>query len=441
MNPLEKSRPIGQKMRPPDSRFDPRAHFHDHDHDDAADRRDREPCDHEEFSFSASDKWGIKKKLGAKRSVKVSMIAAHYRKRADELVAQGYEIESPEVRSMLDAAASYRRRAERIGGCASQIQTKSCEDGHVHKITRAILCHDRACPTCQWRRALKYGQAFYESCEAHPGDYIHLIFSVPNPPNENLREVLNILQKAVGMTLRHPLIKPWIQGYGRSLETTHNETTDTFHPHVHVMPLVSDNYFSDQNPLSKGPYGPRLWRWIFSDILESLNWRDLYPAAYKERDPDTGAYIRNISDFGIKKVSSVRAGAIEVCGRYIAKEEDINSLSVRSLAIWMHAVAGQRLWNTGGVLKTNQDPDEEDLIHIRESRAETVCSVCGKPLVIIDWEWNRGRYRKSDHPLSWPQNEADYFRLANRQRRRNREERNQIYEESVFDFFRRLAND
>jgi plasmid rolling circle replication initiator protein Rep len=271
----------------------------------------------------------------------------------------------------------YSRRAERMAQCANGIQAKSCPDGHHHKITRAQLCRDRACPVCAGRRSLALAARTRQAMERAGGRFLLLTLTVKSPPDGELKKTVKHISTNFGAMMRDGRLRGVVGGYIRTLETTRSAAG--WHPHIHALLRVDDGYFNRTNGL----------------YIEQQEWCDLW-RQYARLDYNPVVDVRAVHE-------AQSAGAAAEVSKYVTKGADILKYSLPELQEWLEAVKGVRLWSAGGCLKINDKAVENEMINNVDSvETPDVCPVCGKRLVLQDyWHTSRG-YMPSPVPLSWP---------------------------------------
>jgi plasmid rolling circle replication initiator protein Rep len=297
-------------------------------------------------SFNASEKWPIKKIAASKMAARLSMLGGQY-----------------------------KRRAERMASCSHFLQTSSCPDGHMHKIIRANLCKDRACPVCAWRRSMRLAVRTAEAMAKAGGRYLLLTLTIPNPPLGELRESLQLLTKSFGRMMKHSRLRGIVGGHVRTLEITANLDDSTWHPHIHALLRVEESYFRS------------------ALYLHQSDWLDLWRSV--SRIPETTQVdIRPADQDSYKEVA-----------KYTTKDADLQSLPLPWFSEWLEAVKGLRLWSSGGCLKINQNEIEEiEVVDELKASESDICPVCGSHLQTVDWEFsfNESIYKPSLSPVMWP---------------------------------------
>lgn len=157
----------------------------------------------------------------------------------------------------------WEQKESRVRGCGTWLMGDLYERAGEHKyvLTGANFCRTMLCPMCQWRRALKLYSTMlriwtfvfddYRTIEFDESKHrvlpqlraLLLTLTVPNVSGENLRDTIASMSDGWSR-LRKLADFDAIKGYYRCLEVTYNASNNTYHPHYHVLLLVTDDYFS-----------------------------------------------------------------------------------------------------------------------------------------------------------------------------------------------------
>lgn len=283
---------------------------------------------------------------------------------------------------------TYKGRAERMAGCAHHVQTMSCPDGHHHRVTRAVLCKDRLCPVCGWRRARALAARTAAIMQQVGGRYLLLTLTIPNPPDNTLGKACREMTAAFGRMMRDPRLRGVVGGAIRTLEITRKR--GSWHPHIHALLRVEDSYFRS------------------ALYLHQSDWLELWRKAIG-RDDITQVDIRP-ADIG---------GAAEVA-KYVTKSAEIEALTLDQLDELASAIKGLRLWSASGCLKIREADIEAELIQHADADHQSICPECGAVLQRIDHTWTGDGYRPSPYPINWPRTNAEMDKAAREGRRRRR---------------------
>lgn len=152
---------------------------------------------------------------------------------------------------------------ERVKSCGDILKFIREPDGKL-RLYQAYFCKNKLCPMCNWRRAMKYSyqtsQIVDEAIKEEPkGRFLFLTLTVKNVEGERLSETISSLTQSFDRLFRRAKVKKNLIGYLRSVEVTHNEKENTYHPHVHVLLMVRPSYFnSKDNYITREEWG-EMW--------------------------------------------------------------------------------------------------------------------------------------------------------------------------------------
>jgi Plasmid rolling circle replication initiator protein and truncated derivatives len=285
---------------------------------------------------------------------------------------------------------AYKGRAERMAGCGHHIQTMSCPDGHHHRVVRAVLCKDRLCPICGWRRAGALAARTRVIMQTIGGRYLLLTLTVPNPQDGELAKTCRELTQAYGRLMRLPRLRGVIGGSIRTLEVTRKNKT--WHPHIHALLRVEESYFRS------------------ALYIDQEEWLNLWKVAMRRTD---------ITQVDIRPADI--SGATEVA-KYVTKTAELNRYTLDQLHELAQAIKGLRLWSASGCLKISEEDIEAELLEHAGAEHQSTCPECGAVLQKVDHTWMGQGYKVAPYPVNWPQTNAE----MDRARREGRRRRSQI---------------
>lgn len=253
------------------------------------------------------------------------------------------------------------KKAERLRGCADIISFAVDEEGKK-RLNTAWFCRVRLCPICQWRRSLKvYGQAI-EIMKLvdrdKPHGWIMLNLTVRNVDGCDLENELNLLNESWRRMTRSSIWKKTVLGSMRSIEVTHNleigDNYDTYHPHIHSLLCVEQNYFSGHHYLSR-----EAWTKLWIESAKLSYWPQVF----------------------VRRIRGCTAGALAEVAKYATKPgsyilpDDLDMMS-STVQVLDRALNKRRLVSWQGNLKKAKqelkldDIDSGDLIHTSEKELE-----------------------------------------------------------------------
>ncbi|HEN0860341.1 TPA: protein rep [Streptococcus agalactiae] len=151
---------------------------------------------------------------------------------------------------------------ERVQTCGDVLRFVRREDGSL-KLYQAYFCKNKLCPMCNWRRSMKYSyqtsRIVDEAIKQEPKSrFIFLTLTVKNVAGNDLNKTLTSLTQSFDRLFRRAKVKKNMIGYLRSVEVTHNELTNEYHPHIHVLLMLKTSYFKGGNYISQEEWG-NMW--------------------------------------------------------------------------------------------------------------------------------------------------------------------------------------
>ena len=222
-------------------------------------------------------------------------------------------------------------KAGAVYGCGTFIRTGK-RNGH-EVITEANFCRQRLCQVCAWRRAAKFTAQMFpvmRNLEASGYKAIFVTLTIKNQPAAGVSYALDTLLKGWDRLIHN---NRWyrtnVKGFVRSLEVTYNITTDTYHPHIHALLFMPQDYAQ-----RGGNY--KTQKEIQAD----------WTAATK-LDYNPIVDVRAVKKQKTKS-NTTKAAVVETL-KYCYKV-DQRSISDKTIATLLYALAGRRLVSFGGVV-------------------------------------------------------------------------------------------
>ena len=151
---------------------------------------------------------------------------------------------------------------ERVISCGDTLQFIQNQDGNL-KLYQAYFCKNKLCPMCNWRRSMKYSyqtsRIVDEAIKQSPkGRFLFLTLTVKNVEGQALNSTISQLTKSFDRLFKRAKVQRNLLGYLRSVEVTHNEDDNSYHPHIHVLMMMRPSYFKGENYISQKEWG-NLW--------------------------------------------------------------------------------------------------------------------------------------------------------------------------------------
>lgn len=277
---------------------------------------------------------------------------------------------SMSVAKKLYSAGLYRVSSN-ILNCANYAVRVTCPDcGETHHIN-LMYCRERLCPLCQYKRSLKIKHNtmdIVKRVEEVNTDiqYLFITLTMRNCYGDELQKAIDDeLAAWAKLTDKRKRFKKVCRGYIRTLEVTYNAEKHSYHPHLHIIMAVSDDYFTNPNLYLTHNDIAEHWR-----TAMNLSYRPVIDvrAITKEGQKiiiDAGEDIRE--DIIIKKLDNrelqYEHAVSEVC-KYAVKfnYEKAPAIALKTLYEALH---GRRLISYGGIFRIAkqelQIPDEENV--------------------------------------------------------------------------------
>lgn len=256
-------------------------------------------------------------------------------------------------------------KAVRLASCARWLEFAVPPEGDDkrYKITKTSSCHVRLCPVCQWRRSVNtYRNMAQIYAHSRLKEYKHIFVTVTqkNVPAEELGAELKRISDAYTAMLRRKPFKDIVKGYARTIEVTRNEKTGEYHPHIHAIWTVHQNY------------GRKVY--ITQEELR-MEWAKALGLDY-------------LPQCNMKKIKNVDGKSLAEISKYSVKPGDYitNSLqeSADLLRIIDPALDGKRFVSYGGLIREIK----QDIF--RNGNLEDIES---NPIPATEWEtWERHLY-------------------------------------------------
>ena len=237
-------------------------------------------------------------------------------------------------------------RAQLIKDCGTFLEFARTPDGQ-QRLHNANFCRQRMCAMCQWRRSMKLGvqaDRIYKVLSDRGYKHVFMTLTVKNCTGDELSGEINELYEAASRLKRMKVYKA-VKGAYRALEVTYNQEADTYHPHLHYLLTVPEEYFHAETYIKH------------DDLMEA--WRK---AARLDYDPSV-----QIEGLHQKEGQSITSACAELT-KYPVKMAEINSSKV--FQTMDNALRGRRLIQWTGIaaevrkeLKL-EDIEEGNLIQI-----------------------------------------------------------------------------
>lgn len=224
-------------------------------------------------------------------------------------------------------------------------------DEETGQITGANFCKQRLCPVCNYRRSTMLWHKVSNVISDIQNEKLLITLTVKNCTGDNLKATIDgILESFHRLTSRR-MWKRNIVGFIRGLEITYNSQEDTFHPHIHILAVASENYFKEDYI---DVHTLRKW-WTESARL------DYYVQVDIRKIKTTDKAVAEVVKYAVKMADIL--------------QQDADEKRLRATQTLASCIVGRRLISTGGLIKKLAKQknicidDEIDLSEKRENSA------------------------------------------------------------------------
>lgn len=245
-------------------------------------------------------------------------------------------------------------------------------DYETGEILKANFCKMRICPVCNY---IKSSINFYKikNCvqyikEKYKAEFIFISLTVENCSKEKLAETITHLLQSLNRLNNRKTFKRSVLGFIRGLEITYSKKRDDFHPHIHMIVAVPQDYFYANNK-----------NYITIDKLREW-WTE-------------SARLDYFVQVDIRKVDKSDNAISEVAKYSIKMAEILNACSdekqIKATQTVYECTYGRRLIGTSGVFKEAlkvlkiSDMDSFELESLRQNHKTK-----------IDLTWENGNYKE-----------------------------------------------
>jgi hypothetical protein len=263
------------------------------------------------------------------------------------------------------------------------------------RLNAANFCRGRLCPLCNWRRSVKLKYQLrsvlaevFRANSAHR--VIMLTLTVPNVDDPEFEELIGKLLKGFERLSKYTRFRAAVEHWFRALEIAPGRKgKKRWHPHIHVLLVVSEEYFDPKSDL----------------YIPHAEWRAMWERAVQSQD-------RRIVDIRIRNDPGEVAKYVTKPGAYLKingngawwcdperLETLHDALASRRLVAWSRSLSAIR--RKLGFVKDDNVP--EDLVDVGEDD-DTDAWV---PFREVQYRWRRNeRGRMAYHlwfvrPVVW----------------------------------------
>lgn len=282
---------------------------------------------------------------------------------------KGRKILSLKLSDIFEELGYKETLVERVATCGDVLRFVRREDGSL-RLYQAYFCKNKLCPMCNWRRSMKYSYQTSRivdmAIQKQPrGRFLFLTLTVKNVPGNQLNSALSSLTKSFDRLFKRAKVQKNLLGYLRSVEVTHNEKENTYHPHIHVLMMVKSSYFKGNE-----------------NYISQKDWGDMWSQSLKVD------YIPMVDIRAVKEQGKGLKGAILETAKYPTKPIELDVENKQVVDDLYNGLYRKRQLGYGGLFKEIKkqlqldDVENGDLVHTAEEENDVSA---GTKIVAI---WN-----------------------------------------------------
>ena len=288
---------------------------------------------------------------------------------------RGRKVLSLKLADIFENLGYKKSLVERVQTCGDVLRFIRREDGSL-KLYQAYFCKNKFCPMCNWRRSMKYSYQTSRivdgAIKQEPkGRFLFLTLTVKNTEGEALNSTISQLTKSFDRLFRRAKVKKNLLGYLRSVEVTHNEDDNSYHPHIHVLMMVRPSFFQSKK-----------------DYITQKEWSDMWSQSLKVD------YVPMVDIRTVKEKGKGMRGAILETAKYPTKPIKLDIENKQVVDDLYNGLYRKRQLGFGGLFKTIKkqlaldDVETGDLVHTSDN-AESISK--GTEIIAI-WNANKQNY-------------------------------------------------
>ena len=203
---------------------------------------------------------------------------------------------SMKVADLYDEIEEYER-ADNLRTCGTALLFGKRSTGQSDLIY-GNFCKDRFCPHCMYRNMLKKVANLNKAIDVVGGQYIMLTLTVPNVRALDLKDTIKRITHAFSEFYSDERFKGKFKGYQRNIEVTYNKKDFTFHPHIHCIINVDDDYYKFSGKYVTRDEVLQIWRNYYHDqSIVSVDIRKIKDDNLKHSVVEVCKYVTKLSDW------------------------------------------------------------------------------------------------------------------------------------------------
>lgn len=167
-------------------------------------------------------------------------------------ILKGYNV--PIIKTLLQLGES--RKAAALDQCGTFLDIWHDSEG-IERVKSSNFCRERLCSVCAWRRQARFlatTEPALKKIDIEHGNkaqYIFITLTVKNCQASSLSGEITRILKAWDRLYKRKPFAAYALGGVRSVEVTYNSDNNTYHPHLHALVLMKNEYFKRGNIISQ----------------------------------------------------------------------------------------------------------------------------------------------------------------------------------------------
>lgn len=293
--------------------------------------------------------------------------------------------------------------------CGSRIVVARNKETGVLEVAAGYFCQKRLCALCAFRRSVK---KFMNTAEIIAQDeysnmqWVFITLTIKNCTGEDLKKTIERILSAFSKMTdnKNSLFRKSFKGWFRSLEVTYNDETNEYHPHLHILACVDNDYFHSKKYFSKDRL-IKHWKKYLNKAEYKEPGKKLIHGGHRNQhvgvvdvsEKKTFAPIEYNPSVKINKVRGRREKQIAEVAKYTVKPMDYSG-KPEVLATFTTALDRVRCTAYGGMMRETFQrlrlEDTEDGIDVKkmENRLEKFLSDPNYTLYMLNWNGGAKMY-------------------------------------------------
>lgn len=282
------------------------------------------------------------------------------------------------------------------------VMAREKETGKM-KVVEALFCQKRMCSLCAFRRSLK-NYSNIKSIISEPEyknlQWVFITLTIKNCQSDELENTIHRLLNAFKkMTAcKTTAFRMAFKGWFRALEVTYNSDTGEYHPHIHILACVDDEYFHSKH-FFKTEDMVKHWRKFLNKADYETKENRLITGGHRNKeiaihttkikhkyepiDYDPVCYIEKVYDSNEKQIAEVAKYTVKPVD-YSDKAEVLKTLT-QALERKRCSALGGIMKQTAQRLKLENTEEENGLLDCNETFRDKILKDPNFSVYLLSW--------------------------------------------------------